>query len=966
MKMKLIERSSRRADGPSSAAIPKWNIGISICLLLAIFSLPFSAQAATNRISDLPRTHTVSRGDLLEVSHQTNAGAGIYGSKAVTVEELATNVFQLTGGGSATMPLLVVTGDSLNTTNFVGPGLGWVDFLMLRPIWSGMAVTNFSVPFQTASNTFRLVTNQVGTVSIYTNHAFSRYIFSEWGGINDINNGDTADNTINALSNEWRVVHQMGFSVAAKTIHQTFLDSHATNSPIPVFTTNRWMVNNWIRGPARQAHLYDYLDDAETTLTNNGAIYQNVDIFGSPLGTYYTGFNTNYVLASDGVHCNALGNWLVASNFDYVVTPFGTESLSVAGGSIFGPLTTHGNATIYGVATSKSTDVGSSSVALASDIYGGYVSTSQGSSAGHLYVVPASKSVHIGDGGAGNYEVDIHNGAPLGVHLIGAGASFISSGQLGVNTNVPDADFDVQGFAHFHGPVTNYSGSFGSVSGDGSGLLKTLEARPIDPSKTFFLFLGDSHTAGVNNYWYWLTNNPMYAGVTTVNMAVGGTTSQDTLDGISTNLFAYTNLFKTKAGFVFLWTGANDYPYTQFATNYIRNLTLLCSNVYAAGASNLTLFTITGSTGGVANDQSSNLMTFNTFIRTNANTGMYDNLVDVNQRYPNPNWDRLDGVHFPTNIHYRISGMVDQTLRRGKNGFYVPTSWLQFANEWYLWNPYASRKLITVTTNPFVGIGTDGTPTFPLVVKTPGDNNSSVTMTSDIYGGYIGTSLGSGASHLYFTPYSKSVHFGDGGAGNYELDIHNGGPVGVHLIGGGASYINGGNLGLGTTSPGATLDANGGIRSFADSTPASGIGLEFGYNGTFGGRVSAFDRDTASIVPLNLEGAPVIINGTNHAKLGVGTNGPVATVHVIGNGAQANLVQAGTTSTDNLFNVSTNGYVTAQKYLVVTMQVVSGAGSPESAVTAPAGSIYLRNNGGAGTTFYVKESGSGNTGWVAK
>lgn len=44
----------------------------------------------------------------------------------------------------------------------------------------------------------------------------------------------------------------------------------------------------------------------------------------------------------------------------------------------------------------------------------------------------------------------------------------------------------------------------------------------------------------------------------------------------------------------------------------------------------------------------------------------------------------------------------------------------------------------------------------------------------------------------------------------------------------------------------------------------------------------------------------------------------------------------------------------------------SGVGSPESAVTAPVGSIYSRTDGGAGTTLYVKESGAGSTGWVAK
>jgi hypothetical protein len=44
----------------------------------------------------------------------------------------------------------------------------------------------------------------------------------------------------------------------------------------------------------------------------------------------------------------------------------------------------------------------------------------------------------------------------------------------------------------------------------------------------------------------------------------------------------------------------------------------------------------------------------------------------------------------------------------------------------------------------------------------------------------------------------------------------------------------------------------------------------------------------------------------------------------------------------------------------------SGTGSPEGVVTAPIGSFYSRTDGGAGTSFYIKESGTGNTGWVAK
>lgn len=43
-----------------------------------------------------------------------------------------------------------------------------------------------------------------------------------------------------------------------------------------------------------------------------------------------------------------------------------------------------------------------------------------------------------------------------------------------------------------------------------------------------------------------------------------------------------------------------------------------------------------------------------------------------------------------------------------------------------------------------------------------------------------------------------------------------------------------------------------------------------------------------------------------------------------------------------------------------------GTNTPEGAVSARVGSIFLRTNGGASTTLYVKESGTGNTGWVAK
>ena len=49
-----------------------------------------------------------------------------------------------------------------------------------------------------------------------------------------------------------------------------------------------------------------------------------------------------------------------------------------------------------------------------------------------------------------------------------------------------------------------------------------------------------------------------------------------------------------------------------------------------------------------------------------------------------------------------------------------------------------------------------------------------------------------------------------------------------------------------------------------------------------------------------------------------------------------------------------------------TAKWYTGSGSPEGNVTAEVGSIYTRTDGSTGSTFYVKETGSGNTGWVAK
>ena len=81
--------------------------------------------------------------------------------------------------------------------------------------------------------------------------------------------------------------------------------------------------------------------------------------------------------------------------------------------------------------------------------------------------------------------------------------------------------------------------------------------------------------------------------------------------------------------------------------------------------------------------------------------------------------------------------------------------------------------------------------------------------------------------------------------------------------------------------------------------------------------------------------------------------------------------------TDNTFDIGASGAtrprtgyfgtkVFSPKFEVATsVHWTSGTGSPEGAVTANIGSLYSQTDGGTDTTFWRKESGTGNTGWVA-
>lgn len=95
---------------------------------------------------------------------------------------------------------------------------------------------------------------------------------------------------------------------------------------------------------------------------------------------------------------------------------------------------------------------------------------------------------------------------------------------------------------------------------------------------------------------------------------------------------------------------------------------------------------------------------------------------------------------------------------------------------------------------------------------------------------------------------------------------------------------------------------------------------------------------------------PITLDKTNN-RVGINKIDPAHALHVIGNGYFSGSV----TSTSGFLP---NGQAAGAAILR------AGTGTPEAVVTANVGSLYMRQDGAAGTTLYTKETGTGNTGWV--
>jgi len=121
------------------------------------------------------------------------------------------------------------------------------------------------------------------------------------------------------------------------------------------------------------------------------------------------------------------------------------------------------------------------------------------------------------------------------------------------------------------------------------------------------------------------------------------------------------------------------------------------------------------------------------------------------------------------------------------------------------------------------------------------------------------------------------------------------------------------------------------------------------------------------------ESAPIILNQTNSIAATPTAN--ELRVNHSTDGAAASSAFAIYSGTIKNFNLSTGGTATITGNLVVNgtvfnlgstiVSLLPGTGSPESNVTANQGSLWLRTDGGTGSTLYYKSGGSGNTLWRA-
>jgi hypothetical protein len=130
-----------------------------------------------------------------------------------------------------------------------------------------------------------------------------------------------------------------------------------------------------------------------------------------------------------------------------------------------------------------------------------------------------------------------------------------------------------------------------------------------------------------------------------------------------------------------------------------------------------------------------------------------------------------------------------------------------------------------------------------------------------------------------------------------------------------------------------------------------------------------YTATTGGIIAFNNGDLVLARDAANTLAQRNGTNAQIFRLYETDSGANDEYLELSAASGTNLIRPQATGTGTASVVRYHTTTSVfwtSGSGTPEGVVTAPIGSLYTRTDGGAATTLYVKESGTGSTGWVAK
>lgn len=195
--------------------------------------------------------------------------------------------------------------------------------------------------------------------------------------------------------------------------------------------------------------------------------------------------------------------------------------------------------------------------------------------------------------------------------------------------------------------------------------------------------------------------------------------------------------------------------------------------------------------------------------------------------------------------------------------------------------------------------------------------------------------------------HGKQATLGSEEAGGMYLRATKGAQVrGNRMIESGCSGIL-----LGHTNTDVSLSDNTIEDSWTNSAAyAAAVILQSTHNtATISG--TKYMRGSKSATNVNSRGLQSVTDPTNVVTDGGGNDWANATV----------LAVAGGTSTSKAtFHAAKLGIG------FVGVGIYNGVGTPEGAISAPIGSLFLRQDGGAGSSLYVKESGAGAAGWVAK